>query len=337
MSHAYSNLDPNATTVFPDLVLIATSHSKRLINTKRQKRDGSFHAYDNIKHFDFYEREIEDLPSLYRLLGKLIDFPRAALIRAHLKDTNSWKNQERLFKGPDSTLISSEQHWFALDIDGFDVSSGNLRADTEKVLLGLDLVGTECIALASSSYGFKPAIHLRLFFWATDLVSNLSLKKHFYNNKVHADLNLFNPIQLIYVARPLLLGPDSVKQRLIFVSGDYVSADVRPIDPKGQGTPEHYYSKQAALAIYEKYKEELQFAAHGSYHETIFRKGYLIGRFIELGYLEEDEIVEECLEICRYFWKNNDLKKDQNNFEYVFKQGQKSMQETLDMIEKGEF
>ena len=54
---------------------------------------------------------------------------------------------------PPSSNVS--RHWFALDIDGYAESSGNIVTDGRLVLDGLGWGDVETFVVASASYGIK--------------------------------------------------------------------------------------------------------------------------------------------------------------------------------------
>src|SRR5262249_34260960 len=153
---------------------------------------------------------------LYCLSKCMLTEYRCCYIRARVKDKD--RNVQRKYLGDDATLVLQDMNWFALDIDGFGESSGNLAIDMQEVLAALPraFLRVQCFAVASASYGIKPGIRMRLFFWSDKPCSNLDLKRYLHGNKAKADLALFNPIQPIYTAAPIFVGwSDPVKERIL--------------------------------------------------------------------------------------------------------------------------
>lgn len=333
MHQVYGKNSEQESKIFPDTVLIAVASSRNLILTKRQLEGGEFKSYDHVKHFDFYERQVDDLLGLYRLLGTVVNYPRAALIRAVLKDNANWKHIERKFKGEDSTLVNQDQHWFALDVDGFGNSSGYLEADAKAVLLGLGegFANVDCIALASSSFGYKKAIHLRLFFWSEHKVSNYSLKKHFYNNRVCADINLFNPVQLIYVAKPILLHKDTIGKRMVFIGGDYPTVIVPEVMRYNETGIEKKYTKKQANAFYEPIMSKIQFAEEGTRHNVLYGQGCFLGKLIAQGLIDEETLITDIETISQYCWNSKTHQKDMETFRAGLERGQQSIDDSGDI------
>jgi hypothetical protein len=317
---AQSSANASNILLHPDVVTVAQSCSN-LVLTKKFYRDGTVLPYDMVKTFNFYEYEIYDLIDLSKVVMNCIDKPKLCLLRCRIKD--QWRHQRRLYN---EILIEQPMHWFALDIDGYKTSSGNIRKDAEAVLLGLGWQGVECFALASASYGIKPGIRMRMFFWANRPVDHIILKKFLMNNKVCADLALFFPIQPIYVAKPLFLDgmkdPVAPGGRHAWIDGDYSSVTIaeRFSGDHGRYAERSYTKKQAKHYLTAAFEKICQ-AEIGSRHDILRDQSIFMGKLIAQEIIDKDEVVE-TIEYAISTWGEGVKKRDRDAMEYGFKKGE---------------
>ena len=299
--------------------------------TKRFLADSSVVPYSLIKHYNFFEEEITCLYDLYLLCNKLLEKPRCAIIRSRIKDLNNRRGVRRLCNGDDATLILQDCHWFALDIDNFDVCTGDLAADADTAVLELPTCfrNIEYFAVASASYGVKPGINLRLFFWNKYPISNTNLKK--VMSRSICDASLFNPIQLIYTARPIF--EDGIGDELGNGKGISWSSGSKELklpilydtDEKGR-YKEKDYTKQQAEPILERTLLKIEDLGVGSRHDGLRNYCYLIGKLIGQGHFDREETIERVISACDSWAGNHDTKRDRETATYGIDTGIASME-----------
>lgn len=304
--------------------------------TKTIFHNGNVIQYDNVKYFSFYNYEITDLQDLFGLVKYLLHRPRCCILRGIAKD-DSIKMQRRLYNGNDATIIEQGSNWFALDIDGFDKSSGNLRKDTLKVLKACNLRDVECFSIPSSSYMIKDEIRIRLFFWNDYKISCLGLKKHFQAMGLSKiiDLALFHPIQPIYVARPNFVGLndpcDSANALFCWITGKsqttsiYSMNDLGGVAPGGGNRLEELkYTVAQAKRFKHKTLSELANVGSGQRHTALFRAAIFLAKLCAQNLLDEDETKEELETTAFMFWRGN-MSNDRKTINDGFLRGYQAM------------
>jgi hypothetical protein len=301
----------------------------RALNGKQLNKtiyaNGDTIPYDNVYHYKFFNVEIETLSDLSALVRVLLAKPQSCIIRGVCKD-DSKVPQLRRFHGIDATIIEQEQNWFAIDVDGYGTSTGDLRTDAEIVLLALGLEAVECFAIPSASYSIKPGINLRMFFWNETKISCLSLKKHFARYDKIVDLALFHPVHLIYIARPTFVGRnDPCLQQCVWLSGQQMTtAIVNQVFVNNDGGERKYTRKQAE-SFFNKFIRELPDVSPGERHDWLFNKSVALGKWIAQELLDEDEIVDRLSNSCMYYWRG-DSKRDLKTITDAIQRGKTKME-----------
>jgi hypothetical protein len=307
--------------------------------TKRYLTNNTVVSYDKVKHFNFFEYNIWSLSELYNLSKLLLNKPRCCLIRAKLKDRNRRRNMLRRAydreDGSEATLLQDRFNWFAMDIDGYGLSLNNLFTDTHQVLLALGegFQDTECFAVASASYGVKPAVHMRLFFWSQEAVSNLDLFRALKNNRANVDTSLYsNPVQPIYCAAPLFEGglTDPIKQRIMWISGQFSSVIIPSSPEHGKGMAEVVYTKQEADAFITKQLTLLSRLAPGDRHTGLWNIGVFLGKLVGQNHFERNEVIDRAFNHCSFWRGKRDTRKDLATITDAVDHGIRSMEETND-------
>lgn len=310
--------------ISPGVVTVAMAMRSHHSLTKTFHK-GGVTPYDRIKYFAFYEYEIFSLDDLASIVRKSMDKPRVCLLRCRVKDKNY--NMQRLFNGDDATLIEQAQNWFALDIDGYAESSGDVETDCKKVLVGLGWKDTECIGLASSSYGIKSGIHLRMFFWADRKVDCATLKKFMTNNKVCADLAMFHPIQPIYVATPIFNDglKDPVEKRMVLLAGVNRTVPIGYEFQASERKPEIRRTKKEAVVFHNSACKKIGEAEQGSRHVILREQSIMIGKLIAQGLIDGDDAIMDIEFACATWGGNRDRKRDRETMLYGIELGKRSI------------
>jgi len=312
-----------------NIVTIARALNGKRLN-KTIYKDGTSIPYDNAFYFKFFSKEIECLDDLCQLVSFLLARPQSCLIRGVAKDDTLNKQRRLLFDKRDektgivhpATIIEQEQNWFALDIDGYGNSSGNLKQDTKNVLLALGLEGVQAFAIPSASYLIKQGIRIRLFLWNSMKVSCLTLKKYF--TKI-ADPALFHPIQPIYVARPTFVGMnDPCRDLIAWIPGNQIYTEI-PESYKSNSDGERKYTKKQVEAFFNKFLRELPDIPDGRRHDWLFNKATALGKWIWQELLDEDDVIEELVDKCMFYWRGNS-KRDHQTIMDGFKRGKLAME-----------
>jgi hypothetical protein len=292
---------------------------------------GRIVPYDNAYKYKFFNIQIESLEELCQLVQLLLARPYSCIIRGTCIDEDKVPqrrllNDDPVTKDP-ATIIEQEQNWFALDVDGYGTFTGDLRRDTQSVLLALGLDGVECFAIPSASYTIKPGIHIRLFFWNDEKVSCLSLKKHFEQHKDIVDLALFNPIQPIFIARPTFVGlDDPCKKQIVWLTGQEITTSIADTVPvNNDRRDERRYTKKQAEIFFKAILNELPDVPSGDRHRWLVRKTIGIGKWIWQELLDEDDVIERLMGNCTYFWRG-DSKRDLSSINGAIKLGKLAME-----------
>lgn len=316
----YTTTTDNASQNF---VVVAQTASPMLVLTKRNFADGTQQSYDQVKHFNFFERELWDLNDLFSLSLDMIAKPRCCFIRARIKDFSRCKHVVRKCKNEDATLVVQEQNWFAIDVDWDRESNNDLESDLNDVLLALggDFAKADCFAVASSSYMFKPGIRMRVFFWAEHPVSNHDLKRFLTGNKAGVDLALFNPIQPIYTARPI--GVDKVKQRIVWADGSQRFVKV-PVHGYERGE-EKEYTKQQAERFVNSVCIKIGLIPSGHRHNELFGYSIFLGKLIGQSLLDEEETAQAAFGACEHWDGKRDADRDMKTIRDGIERGKKAV------------
>ena len=303
--------------------------------TKQHYANQPSKSYDRVKYFNFFEVNIWTLGELYNLSVKMLSKPKCCFIRCRVKDYNKRRHVLRRVHDRDdgeATLIPYRCNWFALDIDGFGVSCGDLLADAHQVLLALGAAfrNAECFAVASGSYGIKPAIHMRLFFWADKFASNADIGKMLRNNNAKVDLALHsNPIQPIYTAAPIFGEglSDPVGKRIVWIHGETPIVEVRSENVNYAGQPEILYTKQEADRQAAKYYRNISRLPSGDRHTGLIQWCFPLGKLVGQGHFVREDVIDIAFNHCSFWIGKRDTKKDMATIVYTIDRG-------IDAIEK---
>jgi hypothetical protein len=330
-SSIYTSSENDTRTFLPNNITVAKSYSPKLILCKTVYPSSEV-AYDNVKYYTFFNRPVQHLQDLFELIKYLLARPQCCVIRGVCVDDTKIR-QRRLFHddrvtGELATVIEENQNWFALDIDGYDNSSGDLRQDAVKVLLALGLSNVEAFAIPSAGYLRKPGIHIRLFLWNSVRVSCIALKKHFSQYKGVVDTALFGPIQPIYIARPRFIGlSDPCSKWWTWISGEAQHTHVPP-HYEDTGREQRDTKKKAKYAINSVLQEVFDIQEKHRHNWLVNRSAWM-GRLIWQDLLDEDETIEE-LYLATAVWRG-DRKRDMQTIVDGIKMGkQKIAQENND-------
>src|SRR6185436_8668160 len=305
----YSETEETSSSVLNrNIVTIARALNGKKLN-KTIYKNGHSIPYDNAFYYKFFNKEIECLDDLCQLVSFLLGRPQSCLIRGIAKD-DSINKQRRLFyddkkTGDPATIIEQEQNWYALDIDGYGQSTGNLKLDTRNVLLALGLDNVQAFSIPSASYMIKEGIRIRLFLWNSMKVSCLTLKKYF--DKI-VDPALFHPIQPIYVARPTFVDMnDPCKERIAWIPGEQIYTEISEIYTNNDGR-QKLHTKKYAQAHFNKILRNV-FNVDSNRHRWLYDHAALpLGKYIWEELLIEDDVIDE-LYMATAVWQG-DRKKD---------------------------
>jgi len=344
-ANIYAENETPASQILADnYVTVAQAASPKLFLTKHNYANGNQRPYDNVKYFNFFEVPIWNLYDLYLLSKRMLAKPRCCYIRARVKDETKTRNVVRRYKGDDATLILQNLNWFALDVDTFsnpisksmldDIEEGEIRelqAYSSEIMLRLPYCFrmAQCFFIASASFGIKPGIRMRMFFWADQPCSNYDLKRLLHGNKAGVDLALFDPIQPIYTAAPIFHGmEDPVKKRIAWydyhgIPNQTVQVPIETVNHRG--APEKLYTKKQALRIREVKLIELTSLPHGDRHNGLRSIAYLLGKLIEQQLIDENETIDLTMDACDYWPGHRNTKKDMETLLYGIEVGKQSM------------
>jgi hypothetical protein len=326
-SSIYSNSDDNTSKIVANNITVAKAYSNRLILAKTVYPDREV-AYDNVRYYTFFNRPVQHLQELFELVKYLLARPQCCVIRGVCIDDAKPKQRRLLYDdrvtGEHATVIEQDQNWFALDVDGYGESSGDLKCDANNVLLALGLSNVEAFAIPSAGYLRKPGIHIRLFLWNSVRVTCLALKKHFKSCGSVVDTALFGVVQPIYIARPRFIGlRDPCNRWWSWIAGDRQFTDIPKIYVDISNRPEDKYTKQQASHFLKRYIEEV-FDVDKDRHNWLINRSIALGKWIWQDILDEEEVVEE-LYLATAVWRG-DRRKDMQTIVDGIKRGKQAME-----------
>lgn len=301
-----------------NIVTVALALGGKQLN-KTIFADGRIIDFKNAYHYKFFSKEIECLDDLCQLVRYLLHRPKCCLLRGVAKDDTLPKQRRLLYddkvKGDPATIIEQEQNWYALDVDNYDKCSGDLKQDAQKMLLALGLSGVQAFAIPSASYlsERKPGINIRLFLWNSARISCLSLKKHFTSV---VDSALFSPIQAIYVARPTFIGmADPCSDLVAWIPGDQIYTEIsdteRVVGERSYRLNKRTKKQAEAFLKAGNIKDDDDKVVHlwdlteGNRHRPLYKFSSWMGELIWQELLDEDEVIDELLDKCMYYWRGN--------------------------------
>jgi hypothetical protein len=313
-----------------NVVLIGQSVDKGRMLTKRNFKDHQ-RSYDRVTFYNFYEVNIDSLDELYLLSKKMLDKPRCCFVRARLKDPNIRLHVRRNCKSEDATLVVEPFNWFALDIDCDIESVGDLDKDAENVLLALPscFSNVEHFVVASASYGIKPGVRMRMFFWSRNAVSNEDLKRLLDGYEKIADPAIFNPVQPIYTAKPIFHDMvDPVAERIRWRTPTFPCSSVVEISSRNEhyyGAPEKWYTKPKADRFIESALLKIALFSSGFRHDGLISIGYHLGKLVGQGHFEREETILRMNDACSHWVGKHDKKKDNETIIWAIDSGIASM------------
>jgi hypothetical protein len=200
------------------------------VMAKTRMRDGTVRGYDRARTFDAIEVPVDDLHNLGRILEQLSADPRKCVVRGKLVNGPKARGIRRLLHGDRKTgeaaTLRPQAHWWlALDVDKLPLPPNTPPSDLEACAraatetLPAPFALANCIVQATARHGDDGNMHLRLWVWLSRPLSDAELCAWLAESPV--DRSIFNPVQPIYTAAPLLEAglADHIPQRLVSVEG----------------------------------------------------------------------------------------------------------------------
>jgi len=310
-------------------VIIAEACGRGVL-TKTNFANGTQKSYDLVKYFNFSEFELSDLRDLYALSIGMLTQPKRCFIRARIKDPSKARKVVRKVNGDEATLVLEKCNWFVLDIDWKDGEyTGDVLVDSQSVLLALNsdkFKGCDYFAVASASYGFKPGINMRMFFWSSRPVSGLDVKNWLGDTNGVSDPAILNPIQIIYTAAPMGIDPVAGKNRVVWKSSilrkNNGMVDVRITDDWSlRGAPEIVYNKERAILNANAHYNRIGLLDIGYRHPGLITECIPLGKLVGQGHFERDEVIDRAYEECSNWYGNRDPEKDRQTIIWAVDKG----------------
>jgi len=310
---------------------VTVAQACRGVLTKRYQRNGNVIAYDQVKYYNFFEQEIDDLQSLYQLSIAMLDKPRCCFLRCRVKDQNKRKRVRRLANGEDATLISGRFNWFAIDVDKFEgVSTGNLVSDAMMVVLkGLParFHDVSCFALATAGYQIKPGIRVRLFYWAEKPVTNRDIHRSLVKSNCIDPAIYQNPVQPIYTAAPLFEEgvTNPCANRIAWIKGSFDTVRIEAETINKSGDKENEYTREEAVAFANKVYIRVGTLSHGDRHNGLIANGIFLGKLVGQGHFSREEVIARLYNCCMLWIGKHDTNKDMETIVYAVDHGIEAM------------
>ena len=232
-----------------DTVTVLRSRSGVL--TKRIARSAqgwTVRSYSAGAWYSVHERAVGDLGALADLLELLTARPRAAIVRGRLRPSTDPRRcrrlSDRVEHGDAVTFDPCPRRWLAADVDGLEEPPGCVFAAEPEVGIEHAIArfpapfhDASCWWQATGSAGIKPGIHCRLWWWLGRPLDDAQLKG--WLRGTVADLSLYTPVALHYVAAPVLAPgtPDPVVRRYGWRQGLVDQVEVPAALPRVDSPP----------------------------------------------------------------------------------------------------
>jgi len=309
--------------------IVTVAQACRGVLTKRYQSDGNVIAYDQVKYYNFFEQEIDDLQALYSLSIAMLDKPRCCYLRCIVKDKSKRKHVRRLANSDEATLISGRFNWFAIDVDKFEgKASGNLVSDALTVIykgLPSRFHDVECFAMATAGYGIKPGIRLRLFYWSDKVVSNKDIHRTLMKSECVDPAIYQNPVQPIYTASPLFApgvdDPCETNGRIAWIKGSFNTVRIDAETINKSGDKENEYDKDTAMKFADKVYVKVGTLSYGERHNGLIANGIFLGKLVGQGHFTREEVVARLYNCCVLWGGTRDTKKDMETITYAVDHG----------------
>lgn len=212
-------------------------------------------SYDEVKHFEWEQREIEGIRELATLLDELAGDPKACVIRAEpiegipQRVRRLLHHDKKADEGPFWERHPDGHRWVILDLDQvpvppIDVATGPSEAAVRWVInrcLPAPFRRATCHYTWSASAGVKPwtdGPRLHLAFWLSGQVCEEALDAWATANGF-IDVSMLRPVQVHYTAAPLFEGAsDPIAERSGLLVGDVDEVDLGALsDGSPDGAP----------------------------------------------------------------------------------------------------
>lgn len=301
----------------PDDMTVVHSFGPRLAKQIVRQADGSvsIEGFENARNFSVESLALDGLEALAGWLERYENDRRSAVIRAALRPgVNADRVRRTLHEqiNPDGALESpcfraKARRWVALDLDGIPVPEA---VDPKRGLIGhlvgllpTSFAGADLILQFTGSAGFKPGIRARLWFWLDRAVSGSELKRWFARRPV--DPACFGDVQLIYIARPVLIGTrEPHPKRIHFLKGAKRMVGVPDLKPPSRTMPPNILkprrgSRYATAALVRACIGIGQ-ASEGRRHATLNREAFCLAQFIAAGDLNVSDVISALVNAARH-------------------------------------
>jgi hypothetical protein len=291
-----------------DSVTIMRARGRRL--SKLIGPTGRVESYDSARTFDIAEVPVADLPSLERLLRKLLRHSDCAIIRGGIADPAHVRGVRRLLysdpkTGDVPTLREVARRWVALDFDDLSRPEGTEAADLlacARVAINM-LPGTfrhaTGLAQATASHGISPGSRLRLWYRLSRPTGGRELKLWLRHAPI--DTSVFGAAQLIYTAAPRFAkgAVDPLPTRIAAIPGSVANVTVptpaalapaRRMRPTVLRHPVAADVRPYAFAALRNATARVAQAAVGTRHATMLAEARGLARFVAAGLLSATDV-----------------------------------------------
>jgi hypothetical protein len=213
------------TPIFSPTDTITFLQCKQPLVLTKTWHNGSIRDYDTAKHFRVYEKPVDGIERLAKLLKGAAGEPRYAAIRgAHTGET--LEDVTRTM----TNFTDRPRHWVMFDIDGFTPEVSPVESPEAGVrewivkTLPEAFQSVACYWQLSASAGHSsrdPAgLRAHVWFWLDRPISGNQWKRWAEHNNIKVDKSVFSPVQLHYTANPVIeLGSDPYIERSGLIKG----------------------------------------------------------------------------------------------------------------------
>lgn len=205
---------PETSPAHADTVCVLACADKLKL-TKTWRADGTIQQYDDAKHFRVYERQVSSIHDVAVLMQKLAKKPNCALIRGRFVGAAHAVGEGGAFRRVLKNFHDQPLHFVMLDIDRFQPAADPVREPVAAIDEFITSALPECFHYRSyywqlSSSAGHPSkaasreLRAHLVFWLEKPYTSGQLKAWKLARNIAVDGALFNPVQLHFVADPVL-------------------------------------------------------------------------------------------------------------------------------------
>lgn len=180
---------------------------KEVLSAKHYRNGHQVHPAFHPKWFYQKQEEVSSLKHLHDLIQKCRKNPRFCLV--HSRSRNPQEHKVRRIKENFGGEDTHHVMYCDLDLDeepqkGWEDTPEELIETIIRKFFPKPFHGATVVWKFSGSMGIKPGTRVHLAFWLKEPLTFDQMKAYCIQHEIPVDLALFNPVQIHYVADPIL-------------------------------------------------------------------------------------------------------------------------------------